>query len=303
MPDEHAKPLVVGLGELLWDCFADSKRPGGAPANVAFQANQLGCEGVVCTRVGNDADGEELVTFLQRQGLDTRFVQRDEALPTGRVTVDTSRPGSPDYVIHENVAWDAIAFDGPTERLMQSADAICFGTLAQRCETSRETIHRSLAAAADDGLKVYDVNLRQQWYAREWVERSLQQADVLKLSHHEVQVLQELLELPSAEHREFAAAVQERFGVSLVCVTRAERGCLLVSSTEAVDVPGEPVAVVDAVGAGDAFTAALIYARLHAWPLERAGRFANAVGGLVTTRDGAMPPLVEEFDRLKSACR
>lgn len=300
MQHGQTPPVVVGLGELLWDCFENSKRPGGAPANVAFQANQLGCRGVVCSRVGTDADGDELRSFLEQQGLDAGWIQRDESRPTGRVTVDASVPGSPEYVIHENVAWDAIVFDEPTQNLMRDAAAVCFGTLAQRSEISRETIHRALSETSERCLKVYDVNLRQNWYAREWIERSLNAADVLKLSHHEVAVLTPILELPSLEHSAFAAAVQRRFGVAIVCITRAENGCRVVSADETVDVPGEPVDVVDAVGAGDAFTAALIYALLHDWPLEKSGRFANAIGGLATTRRGAMPSLAAEFEALKS---
>jgi len=299
MPYLADNPIVVGLGELLWDCFDESRRPGGAPANVAFQANQLGCRGIVCTRVGNDADGDELVRFLQQQELETRYVQRDERRPTGLVTVDTSTPGSPQFVIHENVAWDAIAFDRQTESLMQRASAVCFGTLAQRSESSRESIHRCLRSTGEGCLHVYDVNLRQNWYQREWIERSLEATDCLKLSHHEVHLLSDLLDCPDGEHRAFAHTMQQRFGVLLVCITRAENGCLLVRDDEVVDVPGSPVEVVDAVGAGDAFTAALLYALLQHWPLETAGRFANAVGGLVATRSGAMPVLTDELGDLK----
>lgn len=293
----NQQPIVVGLGELLWDCFENSRRPGGAPANVAFQANQLGCRGIVCTRVGRDADGEELIAFLDQQGLDSAFVQRDDALPTGRVTVDTSKPGSPEYIIHEDVAWDAIQFDEPTRELMQSAAAVCFGTLAQRRRESRETIQRCLEATREECLRVYDVNLRQHWYDAATIEASLAKSDVLKLGHGEVGVLAELLNEPG-DHASFGDAIRERFGVKLVCITRAENGCLLLTGSERIDVPGADVHVVDAVGAGDAFTAALIFAMLSEWPLENAGRFANAVGGLVTTRPGAMPPLREELAEL-----
>lgn len=294
---ETQQPIVVGLGELLWDCFENSKRPGGAPANVAFQANQLGCQGVVCTRVGRDADGDELLRFLNEQGIETEFAQRDEQLPTGRVTVDTSKPGSPEYVIHEDVAWDAIAFDDATQQLMQSAAAVCFGTLAQRRRPSRETIHRCLETMNDECLRVYDVNLRQHWYAAEWIESSLAKSSILKLGHGEVGVLAELLHVPD-DHASFADSIRERFGVQLVCITRAEHGCLLLAESETVDIPGEPVDVVDAVGAGDAFTAALIFSRLQNWPLENTGQFANAVGGMVTTRPGAMPALRNDFAEL-----
>jgi len=299
MNAETGQPVVVGLGELLWDCFDESRRAGGAPANVAFQADQLGCAGVVCSRVGTDSDGDELIRFLEQQDVNTKSIQRDDTRPTGWVTVDTSTPGSPDYEIHKNVAWDAIEFTPEVERLAQSSAAICFGTLAQRAEISRETIHRCLSAAAPSCLKVYDVNFRQRWYRREWIEPSLQKADILKLNHKEIAALSEMFGVNGDDAPAFAEDVQGRFNIQLVCVTRAQNGCLLVEGNHIADIPGRKVDVVDAVGAGDAFTAALIFARLHDWPLQAAGEFANAVGGLVTTRAGAMPPLRNEFQELK----
>lgn len=289
------KPLVVGLGEILWDEFGADRRPGGAPANVAFQAMQLGCESVVCTRVGDDARGEELLRFLDDHGLPVSHVQIDPRLPTGRVTVDTSRPGHPEFIIHENVAWDAIEFNGPTQELMTQAAAVCFGTLAQRSPRSRETIQRCLDACPRSCLKVFDVNLRQNWYSRETIEFSLQKADVFKLNTDEVEVLKTMFEFDCDSPAEFCEVVHQRFDVSRVCITRAEDGCLLHDECQTVETPGADVDVVDAVGAGDALTAALIFATLSGWPLEPSARFANDVGALTTTRAGAMPDLRLEF--------
>lgn len=291
-------PSVIGLGELLWDCFADSRRPGGAPANVAFHARQFGCRGIVCSRVGHDPLGDELREFLSRQGLETALVQRDPEHPTGTVTVDTTHAGHPDYIIHENAAWDYLAESPDVRTAMETADAVCFGTLAQRSSVSRQTIHAALGMTRPECLLVYDVNLRQQWYRREWIVESLRKAQIVKLNHAEVETLGPLLDIPDAGHDEFARSLRKTFGVDLVCITRAEEGCLLVGPTETADIPGEPVEVADAVGAGDAFTAALIWSQLHGWPLESSARLANAVGGLVASRPGAMPPLSDEFARL-----
>lgn len=299
--DKGATPrIVVGLGELLWDCFEDSKRPGGAPANVAFHAEQLGCRGIICSRVGRDQLGNELCDVLAEQGLDLTYVQRDPGRPTGTVTVDTSQPGRPAFLIHENVAWDALELDSKTEQLFSRAAAACFGTLAQRCETSRRTIHRCLESAAASCLVVYDVNLRQDWYRREWIEASLRQADVVKLNSDEVIRLADLLETGSPDEAEFAESLRERYGVGLTCITRAEHGCLVATAEEKIDIAGADVQVADAVGAGDAFTAALIAGLLGGWPLSNAARFANQVGGLVASRSGAMPSLRDEFAELRS---
>ncbi len=296
--DDCRGPIVVGLGELLWDVFADSRRPGGAPANVAFQAGQLGCQGMVGSRVGCDTLGEELLAFLASQGLSTETVQHDPEHPTGTVTVDTSRADHPDYVIHENVAWDYLALDEALRRLMGQAAAVCFGTLAQRSPQSRKTIHEAIGLVGPQCLIVYDVNLRQRWYERAWIERSLIAAHVVKLNADEVVVLAELLETGPPEDLDFAQAVRQRYGVDVVCVTRGAEGCLLVGPDGTVERGGVAVQVADAVGAGDAFTAALIYGRLHGWRLEAQAAFANQVGALVAGRPGAMPPLRVEFAEL-----
>jgi fructokinase len=291
-------PTVIGLGELLWDVFPDSRRPGGAPANVAFHAGQLGLEGLVASRVGDDDDGRGLLEFLREKGLSTRLVQTDVQHPTGRVTVTLSA-GQPSYVIHENVAWDCLQPEAALLEAVAAAGAVCFGTLAQRSPVSRETIHRGLAAAGATTLVVYDVNLRQRWYEREWIERSLRACDVVKLNHEELAVLSNLLGT-GRRAEEFVATLCERYGVQTVCITRGAEGCILADAKEWHDVPGVPVAVVDTVGAGDAFTAALIVGLLNGDPPARIARFANRVGGLIASRAGAMPEWKGEVRRVKS---
>lgn len=295
-------PIVVGLGELLWDVFPDSSRPGGAPANVAFQAGQLGAQGIVCSRVGRDRLGEDLLAFLAAQGLSTDWIQRDPQHPTGTVTVDLSQPSHPNYVIHENAAWDFLAAGPALAELMGRAAAVCFGTLAQRNKPSRWAIYEALDATRSTCLVVYDVNLRQQWYSRDAIEQSLRRAKLVKLNDDEALVLAELFGLPSRRPEDLARFFQQQFGVAACCITRGSKGCLLVSGESQVAQPGLPVDVVDTVGAGDAFTAALIVARLRGWPETAQAAFANRVGGLVASRSGAMPPLREEFQRLLQEC-
>lgn len=294
---DTAAQVVIGLGEVLWDCFPDSRRPGGAPANVAYHAAQLGHHAVVVSRVGDDVLGRELRKYLDERGLDTQHIQTDPDRPTGKVTVSTANPDRPTFVIHEDVAWDSIAFDEELEQVFAGASAVCFGTLAQRSQISRQTIHRCLAAARK-ALIVYDVNLRQLWYRREWIEQSLHAAAVVKLNSDEVGVLASLLQTGTSEPRKFAEALQRGFGVQIVCMTRSEHGCLVVGPNEVVDAPGRDVEVVDAVGAGDAFTAAFISGILRQWPLSAATAFANEVGTLMVTRPGAMPAIADELAEL-----
>lgn len=306
-------PIVVGLGELLWDCFDDSRRPGGAPANVAFQAGQLGCRGIVCSRVGKDALGDELTGFLAGCGLDTQYIQRDGERPTGTVTVDTSRAGHPRYTIHRPAAWDFIECDALLAELMSQAAAVCFGTLGQRDGAARRAIQNALAQTAENCLVVCDINIRQDWYTRAVLEESLLAARLVKLNDDEVPLLAEVLELDcgTGAHgtggREplipFCRELQRRYDVEAVCVTRAERGCLLADREEIVDSPGITIELADAVGAGDAFTAAWITARLQGRSPEQQASLANRVGALVASRRGAMPELKNEFAEILRAGR
>ena len=299
MNNDVPQRTVVGIGELLWDCFPDRRRPGGAPANVAFHAAQLGHRGLICSRIGDDELGRELTDELRARGLSTDLIQIDDRLPTGRVTVDAGDPASPSYVIHPGVAWEAIRFDGALEAAIGSAAAICVGTLAQRAEPSRGTILRCLDAGRD-ALRVYDVNLRRDGYTREWIENTLRRVQVVKLNDDEVAELSPMLGA-AADPVPFGRDVIRGYGVELVCITRAEAGCLMITANETVDEPGRPVAIADSVGAGDAFTAALIAARLRGWSLRRTARLANDVGGTVASRRGAMPDLEREFAGLLAA--
>jgi len=288
--------IVIGLGELLWDVFPDGKRPGGAPANVAFQANQLGCHGMVISRVGTDGDGDELCKFLDSQSLDRTLVQQDSSHPTGTVTVSVDN-GQPSYVIHEDVAWDFIECTDDLISTAQRASGVCFGTLAQRSPISHETVQEVVRNVPQDALRVFDVHLRQQFYTKEIIVESLNLANVMKLNDEEVRILGPLLDL-STDMAEFSKQVRDQYELKLICVTRGANGCLVTDHKQTYEVPGHPVQVADTVGAGDAFTAGFIFAQLESWPVGISGQFANQVGGLVASSQGAMPDLRDRFAAL-----
>ncbi|MGN1273559.1 MAG: carbohydrate kinase [Thermoguttaceae bacterium] len=293
---------VLGLGELLWDVFEDSRKPGGAPANVAFQLNQLGLAGIIASRVGADPLGEEITRFLSGMGLSTDFIQTDTGHPTGTVTVQLDATGTPSYTIHENVAWDFLELTPELEALLPTLSAVCFGTLAQRGKTTRETIQKILDRVPDDCLKVYDVNLRQDFFSRELLETSLQKSNVAKMNDGEMEVLKPVFGLPQdLAPVDFALNLCEKYGLAEVCITRAEKGCFLVRKDgQTADVPGKIVQVADTVGSGDSFSAALIYTMLRGSDIQTQAEFANEVGTLVATRSGGMPPLQEELAALKA---
>jgi fructokinase len=296
---------VLGLGELLWDCFPDRRLPGGAPANVAFHAQQLGLSAATVTRVGCDPLGDEICEFLKSRGLCLDLVQRDPLHGTGTVTVEAggtteATAAATKYTFKPDSAWDFLEPTPPLLEAMRAAQAVCFGTLAQRCPVSRGAIHTCLAAASNRCLIVYDVNLRPPFFEREWIERSLHRARIAKLNDDEVRVLAVMLDAGVSDNERFARWLMSRYDLELVCVTRGAAGCLLVGAGDVVDEPGVPVDVIDTVGAGDAFTAALIQTRLEGWPLRRSAEFANRVGSLVAGSHGAMPVLTDVLPQLRA---
>ncbi len=290
--------LILGLGELLWDCFPDGERPGGAPANFAYHAAQLGFAGGVLSRVGQDERGKKIVAILTDSGVKTDWIQWDQVHPTGYVTVDTSIPNQPRFTIHEDVAWDYMELSPVWQEAVESAAAVCFGTLAQRHSVSRSTIRSLLNGQKEKRLVVFDVNLRQHYFSGPLIEEGLKLTRLVKLNEDEVRVLCQLLQIAATSEYEFCQHVLQRFGVEAVCVTRGDQGCLMVDRSGTADVSGIPVDVADTVGAGDAFTAAWVVSRLLGWNLARQAEFANRVGALVASLPGAMPPVREEYEKL-----
>ncbi len=302
---------VVGVGEVLWDLLLTGPQLGGAPANFAYHAHALGAETRVVTRVGKDPYGREIIRRLREMGLPDTTVQMDDAAPTGTATVELSGDGLAHFTIQENVAWDCMAATEEALRVAHQADAICYGSLAQRCETSRSTIQHLVAAAPADALRVFDINLRQQFYSRGVIEDSLRLANVLKLNDDELPILAEMFKLVGADDG-LAAGTRTRvsalhqierqiewlaqaFSLHVVALTRGANGSLLWQKGQWSDCPSRPVRVVDTVGAGDSFTAALVLGLLRKMDLDEVNKVANDVARFVCSQAGATPVLPVEF--------
>jgi fructokinase len=252
------------------------------------------------SRVGRDALGDEIRAEMRRLSLDDAFVQADDVHATGTVSVRVDERGQPEYVIHGG-AWDHLAWDDRLAELIRGAKAVCFGSLAQRHPTARDTIGRVLAEAKDL-LTVFDVNLRQAFYTPDVLKSSLRAARWAKLNDDELVVLQRTFLLSGSGEGELVADLRRRFDLELVALTRGERGCLIQTGAESVEIPGEPVAVIDTVGAGDAFTAGLLCAVLKGRPVAQAARFANRLAGRVAASRGATPRFeTTELERLRSS--
>jgi fructokinase len=307
---------VVGLGELLWDLLPTGKHLGGAPANFAYIASLLGDEGITASRVGADDLGGEALRRLRELGLPITFIQKDANHPTGTVKVEVDTAGQPCFQISEGAAWDFLEWTGQWQRLAAQADAVCFGSLAQRSELSRATICNFLQATRSDAVRIFDVNLRQKFFSAAILSDSMKLATIVKLNHEELPRIMQWLGLehqdeessarrllalnesaPNRASVRHASARQPSLHqaslhkVQMVCVTRGNGGSLLVTVDGCNAHPGFRVKVVDTVGAGDAFTAALVHEYLRGAPLERMNEMANRVGAWVASEAGAMPTL------------
>ena len=281
--------LVVGLGEVLWDLFPEGKQLGGAPANFAYITNLLGDRGIIASRVGDDALGDEIQQKLGTLGLESSYLQSDSARPTGTVRVRVDQDGQARFEITDMVAWDFLEWTPAWESLAQQADAICFGSLAQRSPASRETIHKFLGAARPGTARIFDVNLRQAFYSAKALSESLKFADIAKLNAEELPRVVELLGIPHHGEQPSAERLRFAYGLKLVCVTRGAQGSLLVSEFERHEHPGFRVQVADTVGAGDAFTAALVHHFLRGAGLAAMNEAANRIGAWVASCVGATP--------------
>jgi len=280
--------IVVGLGELLWDLLPAGKQLGGAPANFAYITTLLGGRGIPLSRVGKDDQGAEALRRLTQLGLPTSFVQIDSHRPTGTVKVEL-KAGQPRYEISESVAWDFLEWTPEWQKLAGQADAVCFGSLAQRSPQSRETIRSFLQATSPRAVHIFDVNLRGDFYSPELLAESMSLANIVKLNDEELPNIMRLGGLVHGDEKSSAEKLRSLYGLELVCITRGNRGSLLRSKSGLNVHPGFNVKVVDTIGAGDAFTAGLTHEYLHGASLDGMNEVANLLGAWVASQAGATP--------------
>lgn len=309
--------LILGIGELLWDILPAAGQPGavpidgaervallgGAPANFTVMAGRLGSHAVILSRIGRDKLGRLAVDKLDPLPVDASRLEIDAEHATGRVTV-SFEGGEPHYTIHEPAAWDFLELTDDWVQLAERADALCFGSLAQRSTPSRQTIQTLAAQTRASCIRVFDVNLRPPFISGEVIQESLELATVVKMNEDELpQVLQLLgLDGEPAQLRTGAERLLAEFpALRLVAVTRGSRGSVLVSREAWDDHPGFPVKIADGIGAGDAFTAALTHYLLQGAPLATVNRAGNHWGGWVASQSGAMPALPDEVRKAIAA--
>lgn len=291
---EQDKPLIAGFGEILWDLLPSGKQLGGAPANFAYHAGKLGAEAFPVSCIGKDEPGREIRELLRQKGISDDYLSIDPEHPTGTVSVTLGSGGVPSYVIHERVAWDFIPVSDTLTALAPRLDAVCFGSLSQRSETSRQTLRLFLKGLSPHCLKVFDINMRQHYYSPEIINESLQFSDILKLNDGELEVLTPMMKLAGTEQEKLSHLLN-RYHLQMVALTKGEKGSVLITPDEFSEVESPAVQIADTVGAGDAFTAALAVGWLKKEPLRSIHQLASQLAAWVCSQPGAMPPVQGNF--------
>ena len=280
---------ILSIGEALWDLLPSGRKVGGAPANFAFHCMQLGADVRILSRVGNDDLGRELVEFYRSLGLSTELIETDSIAPTGTVGVDLSADGQPKYTIHENVAWDKIETTDAAVQFAQSVDAIYFGSLAARSETTLRAIQTLVAQTNPSALRVLDLNLRDPFVDRTIIGSLFGLANVLKLNDDELTRIAAMFEVSGNTAEQHVDWFINNYGLQMLILTCGSRGSRIFHDGKEYVCESRKIEVVDTVGAGDAFTAMVVVGLLSGLPIDVVNNQANAIAAFVCTQSGATP--------------
>lgn len=283
--------LIIGMGEALWDILPEGKKIGGAPANFAYHVKQFGFNGCTVSAIGNDPLGEELMANFNEK--EVSYTLETVPYPTGTVLVELDPAGVPQYEIKENVAWDNIPFTNRLKEMAAHTRAICFGSLAQRNIVSRETIGKFLDAMPDDDsrLRVFDINLRQNFYTKEILCNSMKRCNILKINDEELVTLSRMFGYPGIDLQDKCWILLGKYNLKMLILTCGINGSYIFTPGNVSFQPTPKVQVTDTVGAGDSFTAAFIASILKGRSIEQAHRKAVETSAYVCTQAGAMPVL------------
>lgn len=287
--------IVVGMGEALWDVLPEGKKIGGAPANFAYHVSQFGLPSCVVSAIGDDALGKEIIENFTSKGLDQLIAE--VPYPTGTVQVEIDQTGIPLYDIKENVAWDNIPYTEHLDALAKRTKAVCFGSLAQRNVVSRNTINHFLATMPkdDDSLIVFDVNLRQGFYNKEILCKSMQNCNILKINDEELITVSRMFGYPGIDLQDKCWILLEKYNLKMLILTCGINGSYVFTPGNVSFQPTPKVEVADTVGAGDSFTAAFIASILKGKSVTEAHSIAVKTSAYVCTQKGAMPILPPEY--------
>ena len=289
------KQSVIGIGEALFDVLPEGKKLGGAPANFAYHVSQFGIESCAVSAMGDDELGKELVNELNEHHLNYQIETVD--FPTGTVQVSLDSNGIPAYEIKEGVAWDNIPFTQALEEKAKNCTAVCFGSLAQRSEVSRNTIHRFLDTMPEEEgrYKVFDINLRQGFFNKEIITESIKRCNILKINDEELITISRLFGYPGIDLQNKCWLLLGKYNLKMLILTCGVNGSYVFTPGNVSFIETPKVEVADTVGAGDSFTGAFVASILKGKSVREAHELAVKVSAYVCTQNGAMPHLPEEF--------
>lgn len=288
------KYTIAAIGELLWDVLPETEVIGGAPVNFAYHVTALGAKGIPISTIGRDARGEMALLELQKRGVDTSAISISDNFPTGYVLATVDSEGIASYSFPDEVAWDHLQVNDYAEKLRSTIDAVCFGSLAQRSPHSRRTIHGFLDSLGNGVVKVFDINIRQDFYSKEVVKSSLKRTDILKLNEDELPILAQLLELKGSGES-FLPKLIERYQLKMLILSRGDKGSLLQTPEHSSEHVGIVTHVQDTIGAGDSYTAAAVIGWLQGLPLDEINEQANRIAAYVCSQQGGMPTMPQCF--------
>ena len=287
------KDLIVGIGEALWDCLPEGRKLGGAPANFAYHVGQFGFNSCAVSAVGNDALGEE--TLAEFDAKKVNYVMPRVDFPTGTVQVTLDEVGVPTYDIKQNVAWDNIPYTNEIGALAKRCKAVCFGSLAQRSEVSRKTIYKFIYHTPKDALRIFDINLRQNFYSQDVLRASLRRCNVLKINDEELVIIGRMFGYPGLDFENKCWLILGKYNLDMLILTCGVNGSYVFSRGAMSFLETPKVKVADTVGAGDSFTGSFVASILAGLPVHEAHRKAVNVSAFVCTQKGAMPEIPAEL--------
>ena len=287
------KKYCVGLGEILFDVLPTGSQLGGAPANFAYHAGQHGLHSVAVSAVGSDLLGDEALRLLDDKHL--KYVMPRVDFPTGTVQVELDAEGVPTYDIKEGVAWDNIPFTPEMEQLAGRCSAVCFGSLAQRNEVSRNAIYRFLNATPKGCMRIFDINLRQNFYSKEVIQESLRRCNVMKINDEELVIIGRMFGYPGLDIENKCWLILGKYNLDMLVLTCGVNGSYVFSKGAMSFLETPKVEVADTVGAGDSFTGAFVASILSGKTIPEAHRIGVNVSAYVCTQNGAMPAIPEEL--------
>ncbi len=280
------KPVVVGIGELLWDMLPEGKRAGGAPINFVYNATQLGADGYAVSAVGKDALGDEIIHELEKSHI--HYVLQRNDYPTSVVEVALNN-GIPTYTIVEGVAWDYLEVTPQEIEVVKKANAVCFGTLALRSAKTKKAVLTLLKNVPDTAYKLFDVNLRSDYFSKELIDELLQEANVFKINDEEMVKVQKLFDL-NLSVEDVCRWFIQKYNLRYLIFTAGEKYSIVYAADGENSYLETPkVEVADTVGAGDSFSAGFIMGLLNGKTMREAHKQAVATAAFVCTKSGAWP--------------